>query len=324
VGFQPLAKIKIMTPQEFSKRFQNERDCVLFFKGLRESRGLCCRKCGGRRMSWISTQDRWECMDCRAKTTIRSGTIMMHSKVPILIWFNCIYMMVNTKKAVSALDMQQRLGLSRYETTWVLMHKIRAAMGRYDNRGKPLKGMIELDDSFFKVLKDTDDPNPEFFKGGRGSKGQQQVLLAVESVERKSEKRRKDLKENTRAGRIRMAVVKDGTSQTMTSKVSQWLNANSVVKSDAYGGFNKVGQVVSEHRAQVVRPEEGQVILPWVHMTISNAKRVFRGIYHSMSREYLQGYLDEFSFKFNNRYNQEQSILELFNELCCGKLQTSG
>lgn len=318
-----MSKIKAMTPQEFSKRFGNERDCVLFFKELREKHGLLCRKCNGKRMSWISTQDRWECLDCRAKTTIRSGTIMMFSKVPLLTWFNCIYMMINTKKAVSAMDMQQRLGLSRYETTWVLMHKIRAAMGRQNNRTSSLGGLVELDDAFFKVTKDADDPHPELFKGGRGSKGQQQVLLAVESIERTKPKRRNDIRENSRAGRLRMAIVSDGRSQTMKTKVQSWLSTNSTVKSDAYGGFNRVSEVVSSHQASVVPAVQGHVVLPWVHTAISNAKRCFRGIYHSMSRDYLQGYLDEFCFKFNSRYTKELSIFEVFDELCMGKLQTT-
>jgi hypothetical protein len=318
-----LAKIRAMTPQFFSKMFDNERECVHFFKELRERHGLKCRSCQSKRMSWISTQDRWECLDCKAKTTIRSGTIMMHSKVPLSVWFNCIYMMLNTKKAVSAMDMQQRLGLKRYETTWVLMHKIRAAMGRQNKRTAALGGMIELDDAFFKVNKDTHDPHPELFRGGRGSKGQQQVLLAVESIERIGDKKRNDLQENTRAGRLRMAVVSDGKGQTMKYKVQGWVKANSVVKSDAYGGFNRVKDIVGEHTAKVIPPEQGHVVLPWVHMAISNAKRCFRGIYHSMSREYLQGYLDEFSYKFNSRFSKQRSIFELFDELCYGRLQTS-
>ncbi|TVR13954.1 MAG: hypothetical protein EA391_13430 [Balneolaceae bacterium] len=70
-------------------------------------------------------------MDCKAITTFRSGTIMMHSKLSILTWYTCIYHMISSKKALAALDMQCRLGLKRYEPVWVMMHKIRVAMGHH-------------------------------------------------------------------------------------------------------------------------------------------------------------------------------------------------
>ena len=194
-------------------------------------------------------------------------------------------------------------------------------MGPQNQRKSTLGGLVELDDAFLKVTKDTDDPHPELFRGGRGSKGQQQVLLAVGSVERRGEKKRKDIKENTRAGRLRMAAVKDGTAPTVKNKVQGWLSAQSVLISDAYGGFNKVSQIVHSRKPWVVPTEQGHVVLPWAHMSISNAKQCFRGIYHSMPRDYLREYLDEFSYKFNNRFNKEQSIFELFDKLCLGNLQ---
>ena len=104
-----------MTTQEFFKRFPDEASCIQHMRTLREENGLTCRACDSGRMSWLSTCDRWECMDCRAKTTIRSGTIMMHSKLPIHTWYTCMFLMTSTPKAVSAKDMQQRLGLKRYE-----------------------------------------------------------------------------------------------------------------------------------------------------------------------------------------------------------------
>jgi hypothetical protein len=65
-------------------------------------------------MSWLLTCDRWECLDRSAKTTIRSRTIMMHSKLLIHTWYTCMFLMTSTPKAVSTKEMQQRMGLKRH------------------------------------------------------------------------------------------------------------------------------------------------------------------------------------------------------------------
>jgi ribosomal protein L33 len=140
----------IMTAKDFFKQFPDESACVHHMKKMREKNGLVCRKCASKRLSWLSTINRWECMDCRAKTTIRSGTIMMHSKLPLHTWYYCMFLMMTTTKAVSAKDMQQRLGMKRYEPVWYMMQKIRLAMGKAIESVK-LDGTVEFDDGFFAL-----------------------------------------------------------------------------------------------------------------------------------------------------------------------------
>ena len=123
-------KSEAMTTHEFFKRFPDEATCIQHMKKQREKAGIRCRSCDSSRLSWLSTCNRWECMDCKAKTTIRSGNLMMVSKLPIHTWYTCMFLMTSTPKAVSAKDMQQRLGMKRYEPVWYMMQKIRRAMGR--------------------------------------------------------------------------------------------------------------------------------------------------------------------------------------------------
>jgi hypothetical protein len=145
-----------MTAKDFFQNFPDEVACMAHLRKEREEHGLTCRKCCSNRMSWISTIDRWECMDCKAKTTIRSGTIMMHSKLPVHIWYHCMFIMATTTKAVSAKDMQQRLGMKRYEPVWYMMQKIRNAMGQVNAEVK-LTGIVEFDDGYFTAHKKVKD-----------------------------------------------------------------------------------------------------------------------------------------------------------------------
>lgn len=300
-----------MTTHEFFQQFPDEASCILHFKELRESNGLCCRKCQSKRLSWISTRNYWQCMDCKASTTLRSGTIMMHSKLNFLTWYTCIYHMLTTKKAVSASDMQRRLGLKRYEPVWVMMHKIRAAMGHHVGF-ITLNNVVEVDDAFLGAVKKDPDPDADMFNRGRGSKKKVPVLLAIESVERIKPKKRKDLTENTRAGLLRIEYLFDQKGETMTSKIARWLHPDSRIKSDAYPGYSKFKDVVKQHDARVTPAKEAHKFLPWVHTAISNLRKNLDGIYHHVSDTHMQQYLDEYCFKFNHRFNLHSSFNQLF------------
>lgn len=108
-------KSEAMTTRKFFKRFPDEATCIQHMNDQREKAGIRCRYCDSSRLSWLSTCNWWECLDCKAKTTIRSGTFMINSKLPINIWYTCMFLMTITQKTVSAKDMQQRLYMKRYE-----------------------------------------------------------------------------------------------------------------------------------------------------------------------------------------------------------------
>ena len=308
-----------MTAKDFFQNFPDETACIAHLRNEREQDGLTCRKCCSKRMSWLSTIDRWECMDCKAKTTIRSGTIMMHSKLPIHIWYHCMFIMATTTKAVSAKDMQQRLGMKRYEPVWYMMQKIRNAMGQVNAEVK-LTGMVEFDDSYFTAHKKEKDPHGHLFNRGRGSVRKQPVLVAVETINRSQSKKRKDLDKNTRAGFLRMQHLPDLTGKTYSKQAKRLLSKNAFVFTDANPSYNAIAPHVSEHQSKKVEPKNASKALPWVHIAISNAKRVFLGVYHHLSDLWLQSYLEEFCYKFNNRFNRNEIVSQLLKTAALNRL----
>lgn len=312
-----------MTAKDFFDQFPDEMTCIAHMRELREQNDLSCRKCQSKRLSWISTIHQWECMDCRAKTTIRSGTIMMHSKLPIHTWYYCMYLMASTTKSISAKDMQQRLGLKRYEPVWYMMQKIRSAMGEVNSKIR-LTGTVEFDDGFFTSHKHEKDPDQYLFNSGRGNERKQPVLVAVESIQRTKPKRRKDLTENTRAGVLRMQHLPDFRGKTYSKLAKRLLDKKAVVNSDCNPSYNSIAKHVAEHKPAKTKPKETSKALPWVHIAISNAKRVFLGIYHHLSDVWLQSYLDEFCYKFNSRFNRTYGVLQLFQTVALNRLHPCG
>ena len=280
----------------FYKDFPDEQSCKLHFKKFRDSAGVTCKKCGGSTHYW--KQDKWqyECKHCRFRTTLRSGTVMHGSKLSFQYWYIAIHLLSATKKSFSAKEIQRQLGHKRYQPVWEMLHKIRAVMGLRDGEYK-IGGDIEIDEGFYEsILQNSDN---EVLKRGRGSQKQTKVFVMAES--KAVEKPRKN-RPAKKVGFLKMKVIKNLKSDTMDCMVKQNINPDSRVSSDAYPSYNGIKELVKEHKAEVIKPKDAGKILPWVHIAISNSKRMFLDIYHKIDSDFMQNYLNEFCYKFNRRY----------------------
>lgn len=137
---------------------------------------------------------------------------------------------------------------------------------------------------------------------GRGSERQQVVMVMVEYEPKEKEKKVYRKKSNLKY--VKMQVMENMEQENVLETVQTNIDSNASCKTDAYPSYNKINTVIKRHNKQIVKPEEASKKLPWVHTMISNAKRKLLGIHHSISRIYLQNYLDEFCYKVNRRYFQ--------------------
>ena len=310
---------------EFSKRFPDEKSCRNHIKTLRESRGITCdnkntttgEKCGCTKHYWLEKIEKFQCSECNSRTNLKSGTILENSKVDFRTWFMCIHLMTSIKKPFSSLELQRQLGVKRYETVWYMMNKIRRSMGNRDERYL-LKGDIEVDDAFFEVV---DLPKKdelgniitEDLRRGRGSQRQQKVLVMVESTPNPHQNNKH--KKKRVLGFVKMIVIDELTSDEINYVVHKSIDPTSHIISDGYRGYSQLDCVVDRHTPMRVRPEEAMIKLPWVHTVISNVKRELLGVHHSIGKDYLQNYLDEFCYKLNRR-NFEVDLFDRM--LICG------
>jgi hypothetical protein len=115
----------------------------------------------------------------RKISTIRSGTMMEHSNLPIRKWYLAMAFMSFSKKGISATELQRQLNHKRYEPIWRMMHKIRAAMGQRDSKYQ-LEGMIEFDEGYFATEINT--KKKKKLKRGRGSQKNEIVSVMAEST----------------------------------------------------------------------------------------------------------------------------------------------
>lgn len=282
---------------EFVKFYPDEASCKALFKSYRDKQGVICKQCGCKEHYWQSGQEQYQCKQCRFRTTLKSGTVLEASKLGYQKWIYAIFLVTMTKKGISALELQRQLGLKRYEPAWQMMHKLRAAMGNR-NTLYELEGIVEVDDAFFKSH-DKKEDKQDTTKPGRGSTRQTKVLVMakVEPVVGRPKKNKKP----SLFRYVKMVVIDNSSAETMNTQVSNNIATSSTVKTDGWKGFNKLKEVIIKHVKKIVPPKEASKVLPWVHIMISNAKRNFLDKNHSISKKYMQNYLNEFCYKTNRR-----------------------
>ena len=116
--------------------FESSSDCrqgsVGALRKYRECNTLYCPVCGGLHLSWNPSHRSWTCTDCGHETTLRSGTVMQGSKLPVFDWFVAMFLIAGTKRAIPALEVQCQLGRKRYQPVWEMMHKLRDGTGKRD------------------------------------------------------------------------------------------------------------------------------------------------------------------------------------------------
>ncbi|HXD91772.1 MAG TPA: IS1595 family transposase [Bacteroidia bacterium] len=242
---------------------------------------------------------------------------MEKSKMPIQNWFIVLHLMTSVTKSFSAREIQSQLERNRYEPVWLLMQKIRIAMGKADERF-PLTGNLEIDDAYYEVVldKQTRQLQPKKMsrqlKRGKGSERQAKVVVMVESRPNPFNKNKH--RPSKSLGRVRMATVDYFKYKEINSEVEKAVSPKAVIVSDGLAGFKRLNEVVSKHVTAVVMPRESSKVFPWVNTTISNSKKLFLGTHHSIGKLYLQNYLNEFCYKLNRRRHKPELFDLLLND----------
>src|SRR5579864_5414446 len=142
----------MMTLTKLMESFPTEDSCREFLKKRRWPKGVICPRCGEKKTVYALTKPwHWECSnpDCRTgnayRFSITAGTIFENTKYPLKTWFEVLYTMLNSKKGVSAKQIQRQIG-SSYPTAWYMCHRLRAGMR--DPDFKKLMGIVEVDETY--------------------------------------------------------------------------------------------------------------------------------------------------------------------------------
>lgn len=278
-----MADLTNMDLGKLIKHYSEDANCRELLKELRWPDGVECPRCGCTSISRISTRDQYDCNECRYRFSVTAGTIFDNTNLPLWKWFVAIYMMLESKKGVSAAQIARTIDVS-YPTAWHLCHRIRDAIDEDGDGEFPLlSGIVEVDETWVGGKK----------KGvGRGSmEGKTMVAGIME-----------------RDGDARMDVEEGRDRATLHSFIRRYLadDAEAVYTDDwsAYDGIedeNTVHEVVNHSAEEWVR---GEIHTNGVEGLWSLLQRSIVGAYHHVSVKHLEAYLDELEWRFNNRENE--------------------
>lgn len=267
-------------------KFATEEACWQYLAACRWPDGFVCPRCGQRRAYELANQRRWQCVACRCQVSLTAGTILHNTKTPLTVWFWAAYLMTTDKRGISALLLQRQLGLRRYETAWMMLHKLRRAMVNLTR--EPLRGEVEIDETWVGG-------SQAGLQGSRQLKGRKAALVIV-AVE----------KRGRASGRSRMAVIPDFKSTTLNSFLKQNVVPGTTVYTDGLKSFSGLEEAGFKHvaRTQPLRTDMrkgAKSVVPLADRAIGNLKQWLIGTHHGVIRDHLQVYLDEFVFRYNRR-----------------------
>jgi transposase-like protein len=207
---------------------------------------------------------------------------------------------------MSALLFQRQLGITRYETAFQMLHKLRSSMIRPDRDTIGGQYPVEVDETYVGGRTRGE---------GRGVHHKATVVGSVEVRRRRDDEDRvargrrehdggKPLKRPTYGGRLRLRVVPDRQGHTLEKFVVESVTRGSEVRTDGWQGYDNLVNIGYRHQPIVMDgdPERAEEHLPMIHLVFSNLKTWLRGTHHGVSQRHLQAYLNEYVFRFNRRF----------------------
>lgn len=269
--------------------FPDDEACLDYLDWLRWPDGFACPRCGvpGR---WRLGDGRYWCEGCRRRVSVTAGTVFHRTRTPLTVWFAVAWQMTCAKNGVSAKTLQRLLGFGSYQTVWAMLHRFRTAMVR-PGRDR-LSGVVEVDETYIGGVK----PG----KRGRGAAGKVLVAVAVELHEPKG------------FGRCRLRVIPDASAASLGSFLGDAIEPGSTVITNAWKPYPSALASGYLHRAVNVAASgtKANVVLPGVHRVASLVKRWLLGTHQgAVEADHLQGYLDEYAFRFNRRQAEFRGLL---------------
>jgi transposase len=274
------------TFKDFDRDFPNDDTCLEQIKEQRFPGGIAaCVKCEQPRKHYrVRGRTAYACDHCGNHIYPLAGTIFEKSSTSLRTWFHAMYLMGSTRCGISAKQIQRETGVT-YKTAWRMFKQIRTLLSEDLRLGGSGSG-VEMD---------------EMYQGGRrkgeagrmlaGDKGRNTMVFGV--VERK--------------GRIVARVTPDMTMESSNALVKQYVLPESTIFTDearSFGQFSRIEGMGYEHKR--IQHAQKVYVVGDVHTNTiegfwSLVKRGIGGVYHSVSAKYLQGYLDEYSFRYNRR-----------------------
>lgn len=303
------------TPHEMLDRLrlaaQDEDKAREMLEALRWPKGAACPRCGSVGVYQMkdaagnrNKDGRWRCRDCDKMFSVRTGTVLEETRLPLKIWVHAFWSAIASKKGISALQIKRETGIS-YQSALFLMHRVRKAMT--EDSPAPLTGTVEVDETYV---------------GGKPRKGQWKP---------KRETGRGTLKTPVvalvqRNGEVRTEVIEFVNSKTLKGAIREHVGRKSTIMTDEWPAYRGIGKEF-EGGHFAVKHGRGEYARGNIHSNTAESyfallKRGIYGTFHNVSKKHLHRYCSEFGFKWNTRTMNDAQRFETLVKAADGKRLT--
>ena len=280
-------------------KLNKQEKCIAYLEKLRWNGKVSCSYCGSSKTIPLKSEYRHHCYKCERNFSVTVGTIFEHSRYPLTDWFHMIWLVLNAKQGISAMQLHRTLECS-YKTAWLTAMKIRCAM--IDDCIE-LQNIVEMDEAYVggKPRKRTNNSTASLstvttVKRGRGTK----KVPVVGIVERK--------------GKVVLKVMEKINAANLTKMLKDSIKeSNTIVITDEYRPYKKFDDFIQhltiDHSKKY---SEGIVHTNTIEGFWSIVKNSIRGQYIVLSRKYLPLYLVQAQYIYNRRENNGNDLFEEF------------
>lgn len=281
---------------EFLEYFKDEETCREHFTAIRFRNGEYCPHCNHTIVYKFSNGKRYRCGGCKQDFTIKTGTVFGESKLPLKKWFIAIYLLSNSSKGISSIQLAKHVGVTQ-KTGWFMDHRLRSAMKA--NKGQ-LFGTVEVDETYVGgLVRNMHKSKVDKTRVGTGGKGKA-ILAGIKSRDKKE---------------VRARVVVSTESNQLHLLIKKEVAAGATVYTDEHRGYNNLNGYTRKavnHSGKIY--VEGDAHTNGIESFWALFKRAYHGIYHQMSPKHLQKYVDECAFRLNQKSN-EMDFQQAFSQM---------
>jgi transposase-like protein len=287
---------------QFLKKFSTEEACIQHFINIRYPQGAVCNHCGNKTTYRRGLSKNFDCKKCNNTFSIFKGTIFEKSDTDLRKWFFAIHLFLNGKKGISGLQLQREIGVT-YKTAWRMLQKIREAMGNDkddndDDFTGLMQGIIEADETYVGGKEE----NKHEHKKGKSAKS---IILGLINRDKKLAK----------AFHVESTKYYD-----LAEKIMKTTAIGSTLITDEHASYKMLKLYykhlsINHSKGEYVKEGNKEVHTNGIENFWSTFKRGVYGIYHHVSKQHLQKYINEFCFRYNNRENENSFDLVLANSI---------
>ena len=263
-----------------------------FVVQLRWPSGVICPLCAAEKPSYLTTRRIWKCRECKKQFSVKVGTIFEDSPLGLDKWLPALWMLANAKNGISSYELHRALGVTQ-KTAWFMLSRIRLAM--QSKTFQKLSGTVEADESYIGGKRANMHKSKRERVGGGGAVHMQAVMGLME--------RKRGEKHST----VRLAHIPNTRKREMEKQIRENVECGSALYTDAHPTYRRLAAVSFgdeyTHAAvdHAVAYVDGQVHTNCLENFWSLLKRSIKGTYVSVDPFHLFRYLDEQTFRFNNR-----------------------